>query len=162
MAQPDVMQRLREIPFSARLPEKALTDLAAIAEIRSVPGGARLFREGEPHCCIYLLISGSIVLEMHVPGRGKVQILTIGPGDVLGWSPVVSDTVMTATATTLEDTELIEIQAGALLQLCESDREVGYFLMQQMAAALSRRLVATRLQLLDLFAETTPQQPSPL
>jgi hypothetical protein len=29
--------------------------------------------------------------------------------------------------------------------------------MRQVAAAMSRRLLATRLQLLDLFAETTPE-----
>ncbi|TXT27172.1 MAG: hypothetical protein FD138_2777 [Planctomycetota bacterium] len=40
-----------------------------------------------------------------------------------------------------------------LQQLCQSDAEVGFHLMWQVASALSQRLVATRLQLLDLFAK---------
>ncbi len=42
------------------------------------------------------------------------------------------------------------------MALCQRDHEVGYHVMRQTVCAMQRRLVATRLQLLDLFAETTP------
>jgi CRP-like cAMP-binding protein len=59
---------------------------------------------------------------------------------------------MTATATTQEATRLVVIPGATLGALCESNHEIGYRVMQQMARALAQRLVATRLQLLDLFS----------
>ena len=44
------------------------------------------------------------------------------------------------------------IPADRLLSLCEQDAEFGQHVMRWMAQSLSNRLVATRLQLLDLFA----------
>jgi hypothetical protein len=60
---------------------------------------------------------------------------------------------MTTSAVAQEDTQVIAICAADLLALCESDPVFGYQLMQRVALALANRLVATRLQLLDLFAD---------
>jgi CRP-like cAMP-binding protein len=63
---------------------------------------------------------------------------------------------MTCTAVTLDNVEAVVVTGAKLLELCEQDHEFGYHLMRRMATALSRRLLATRLQLLDLFADTPP------
>ncbi len=47
----------------------------------------------------------------------------------------------------------VAISGLELRQLCNTDFEVGYHVMGQVASALSQRLLATRLQLLDLFAK---------
>jgi hypothetical protein len=60
--------------------------------------------------------------------------------------------VMTVSASALEDTRAIAASGTELLELCRTNRELGFELMQRMAGALAQRLVATRLQLLDLFA----------
>lgn len=66
---------------------------------------------------------------------------------------------MTTSAIALQDTRLIAISGDEAIAICESDPTFGYNLMRQVAAALANRLVATRLQLLDLFAETAPVIP---
>ena len=64
---------------------------------------------------------------------------------------------MTATALVLENSVLIELPGAELLQLCEIDHDFGYALMRRLATTLSKRLVATRLQMLDLFSrDATP------
>jgi CRP-like cAMP-binding protein len=63
---------------------------------------------------------------------------------------------MTATAIAVEDTEAIAISAERLLEICQLNAQVGYELMRRMALALSKRLLATRLQLLDLFSAEAP------
>jgi hypothetical protein len=63
---------------------------------------------------------------------------------------------MTATGTVQDDLRLIVCPAGELRSLCESNHDIGYCVMKQMANSVSRRLLGTRLQLLDLFAETEP------
>lgn len=96
---------------------------------------------------------------MNVPGRGAVRILTLGPGEMAGWSALLDQGKMTASAVAVQDSEVIVAAADKLRQLCETNHDFGYHLMRQMAAALSERLVATRLQLLDLFADAPPAPP---
>ena len=85
------------------------------------------------------------------PGRGRQRILSLGPGDILGWSPLFEKATMVASAITLTETELCGIPVHELRDLCDSDHEIGYYFMREVAKALGRRLLATRLQLLDLF-----------
>jgi CRP-like cAMP-binding protein len=60
---------------------------------------------------------------------------------------------MTATATALEPVRTLAFDGRALKALCEECHEVGYYVMRQIVVVLSERLLATRLQLLDLFVE---------
>jgi len=70
---------------------------------------------------------------------------------MLGWSALFADGQMTATATVLEATCTIAFPGRMLRELCDHNHELGYRIMRQAALALSQRLLATRLQLLDLF-----------
>jgi CRP-like cAMP-binding protein len=152
---------LEELNFSSALPSTTLNHLAEASTAQHVPAGAVLFREGGPNDNLYLVRSGRIALEMSVPGRGAVRILTIGPGGMAGWSALLDPRKkMTTSAVALEDSEVVAAPAGRLLALCEADHEFGFHLMRQMAGSLSKRLVATRLQLLDLFSHTPSEVPS--
>ena len=128
-----------------------LADLAATAILQRFPAGEVLFREGSHSEVLYLVARGRVALDMHVPGRGEVRVLSLGAGDMLGWSALLGQSQMTTSAQVLEDSELIAISGRKLLSLCDRNPEAGYRIMRQMAVALSKRLSATRLQLLDLF-----------
>jgi CRP-like cAMP-binding protein len=58
---------------------------------------------------------------------------------------------MTATATAAESSRIITLPGEKLRTLCQVDHEFGYSLMRHLASALSKRLLATRLHLLDTF-----------
>jgi CRP-like cAMP-binding protein len=120
------------------------------------PPGACLFTEGDSYPHFQVILEGHVRLEMNVPSRGRMPILTLGPGEILGWSAALSGGAMTATATALDQVRTLSISGDKLRQLCDAQPEVGYHFMKQLAAALSRRLLATRLQLLDLFADQEP------
>jgi CRP/FNR family transcriptional regulator, cyclic AMP receptor protein len=51
----------------------------------------------------------------------------------------------------LTDVKLCSIRGQKLRDLCAADQEVGYHFMRETARSLGKRLLATRLQLLDLF-----------
>ncbi|MEZ6123277.1 MAG: cyclic nucleotide-binding domain-containing protein [Planctomycetaceae bacterium] len=151
---------LNELHFSADLPAETLQQLARHCQSKSFAAGEVIFHEGTASDALYLIYAGKIALEMSIPGRGAVRILTLGPGEMVGWSSLLSEGNMTASAIAIEPTTTVVAPAKTLLEICETNRELGYHLMRRMAFALSRRLVATRLQLLDLFAEvpsSTPQ-----
>jgi CRP-like cAMP-binding protein len=158
-----VKNLLAGLGWSAGLAEEMVEELAAIsavAEFTAFTAGATIFREGDPNPFLYLIERGRVGLDMHVPGRGRVRILSVGAGEMLAWSAVLGRGVMTVSAEALEDTRAIAASGPQLLQICGANHELGYQLMQRMAGALAQRLVATRLQLLDLFAEPSSIGPA--
>jgi len=144
---------LQELRFSADMPHNVLEQLAAESTMRRMSAKAVVFREGGENDNLYLIRSGRLALEMNVPGRGAVRILTLGPGEMAGWSSLLNQGRMTASAIVVEETEAIVAPANKLRELSEVNCDFGFHLMRHMADALSKRLVATRLQLLDLFSD---------
>lgn len=153
---PSALNLLQDAGFLKELCQEDLEKVAAIATVEERHAGTILFREGAISDRLFLIVAGSVALDMHIPRRGQVRILTVGPGEILAWSAVLTDQRMTAMATVVEDLRFVSIPGQGLRALCEADKDVGYAVMRRMAVALARRLLATRLQLLDLFMETQP------
>lgn len=143
-------------PFLDALTEPVRQLLIPLAVSKAFPPGEELFREGHRHDDIYLVTQGHVRLEMFVRERGHLPLLTAGPGDLVGWSPLFSNRPMTATATAMDHVHTLAFDGRRLQELCESNHEVGYQIMRQIVEVLSSRLIATRLQLLDLFQEHAP------
>lgn len=143
-------------PWDA-LPATCRAELESIATLKDWPPGALLFKEGAECSHIYLLLDGHVRLEMLVRDRGRVPLMTAGAGDLVGWSPLFGIHAMTATALALKPTQTLTFDGKQLRELCSTNHEVGYYVMRNIALALSERLLATRLQLLDLFREHEPQ-----
>ncbi|MCA9178040.1 MAG: cyclic nucleotide-binding domain-containing protein [Planctomycetales bacterium] len=144
---------LRELRFSADLPDSLLEQLAEEMQEVSIPAGSTVFREGAENHSLYLVIHGHFTLSMNVPGRGAVPILTVGEGEMFGWSSLLGEGKMTTSAVATEDSLCLVVEAAKLHELSEADAAFGYHLMRRMAGAVSSRLIATRLQLLDLFGD---------
>jgi CRP-like cAMP-binding protein len=151
-----LQQILTELRFSAGLSDEDEQKLAEVSRAQDFPAGTVIFTEGSTPADLYLLRSGRVELCMNVLARGCLPILTLEAGDLVGWSVVIGQGEMTATATAVEDTQVIAISADKLRELCDQDHDIGYQIMRRMAETLSRRLVATRLQVLDLFADSSP------
>ena len=149
---------LGQLRFTASLPPRAIEQLAELAELRGFPAGAVLFAEGSRNPDLYVIAVGSVGLDMNVPARGPTRLLSVGPGELLAWSALLGGGRMTAMATALEDTQVVSVDGRRLAALCDADHELGYFVMRRLAMGLSERLVATRLQLLDLFGQETPDR----
>lgn len=135
------------------MPARSVERLSQIAKLRLYPVGRVLFSESEHHHSIHVVCRGLVTLEMRIPNHGVQRILTVGSGEILAWSALLADGVMTTSAVVTEETQAIEFIAEDLKALCEQDYELGYHVMRQVAVSLSRRLLATRLQLLDLFRD---------
>ena len=144
-------EELQTIGLPDKLSPSSAEQLAALASLLTWPEQKVLFREGEVHSKLYWIETGRVRLEMSGTRSGASALLTVGPGDLLAWSALLGDGRMTATATTTESTTLIVFDVEPLLRLCEENHDIGYRVMSTVAKLLSKRLIATRLQLLDLF-----------
>lgn len=151
MSEPVTPDQLRQIRCLQEIDEDYLGQVAALARLVEFPAGKVLYREGQPLTNIYLILSGSISVEICAAGLGCRRIMTVGPGELLGITPAVGQSLSTGTTRTLAPTRAIELNASQVLTLCEHKPRFGYQFMRQVALAIAQRLSATRLQLLDVF-----------
>lgn len=147
----EMIAELQRIQALGGMSADLLEPLARAANAVSFPGETVVFRQGDQAQFIYLLVSGQVALEICTPGGGCRRILTVGDGELLGWSPALGQAQMTATARTLTDVRAIEIDAHKLLAECDRDPRFGYEFMKRAGLALAKRLSATRLQLLNVY-----------
>ena len=56
----------------------------------SFPRDTRIFDEGREADRFWILRTGSVALDLNVPGRPAPIIETLGPGELLGWSWLVA------------------------------------------------------------------------
>jgi CRP-like cAMP-binding protein len=130
--------------------------LAECAQVQDVAAGTIIFREGQQADAVFLVVSGEVALELASHDRGRLRFQTIGPGELLGWSPLLGQPRMTATARALTPVQVVRLEVRPILSLCEQQPRFGMELMRRVATALARRLAATRLHLLDVYRQELP------
>jgi CRP-like cAMP-binding protein len=150
------VERFREIGFLQGVSQDHLERLAEVSQFVEFPEAKVIFRQGEPAAHIFVIVSGKVSLELCAPGVGCRRILTVGEGELLGWSPVLEQTQLTATARTMTPVTAIELNSGQIITMCEHDSRFGYVIMRRVAFSLAKRLNATRMQLLDVFGTAMP------
>jgi len=144
-----------EAPFLGGLTVGERRRLADLARPLAVEPGTVLLREGSETTELGIVRTGRVALRLTVPMRGIHTILTVEPGDVFGWSALVPPFRSTSTAVATEPTTGVVFPARALREALDRDEELAAALYPRILRSVARRLEATRLQLLDLFAQDT-------
>jgi CRP-like cAMP-binding protein len=142
-------------PFLHGMSSDHLDVLAQAASDVTFPARHRLFEDGGNATRFWLIQSGYIALDLHVPGQGRVRIDTIGMGELLGWSWLFPPYKWAFGAVAASPVEAFEFDARAVRACCASDCELGYELTRRLARVVANRLQATRVKLI-----TASRQPS--
>jgi CRP-like cAMP-binding protein len=137
-------EELAGIEFLRSLSEEHLNQIARMARLKEYEDETVVFRQGEDSPFIYFVLSGKVGLEVEEPDGNSVRVSTIGPGDLLGWSPALERQAMTATGRALTRCRLAVLESPQILDLCERDPRFGVAFLRQIAVVLSQRLWATR------------------
>jgi CRP-like cAMP-binding protein len=138
------MDILRGIPFLQKLTDEERQQLAAVAQIKNFPAGSIIFQEGENVQQVFLVGDGLVGLEVHVSEHGGKRIHTAGPGELIGWSPLLGKCHMTATARTLAPVWLVAFDVKDALAVGQSNPTIAFTLMREAAEALASRFHTAR------------------
>lgn len=114
--------------------------------------GEMLFQDGEAANQFYLIRHGRVAVQVNLPGRNPMTIVTVEAGEVLGWSWLFPPYRWHFGAQAVMLTRAITCDAQCLRAKCEADHDLGYALMQRFARIMTQRLAAARMQLLDLYS----------
>lgn len=153
---PDLRQAIGATWFGGGIPAPSLQRLASLGRLRDVGPGEVLLVEGAPTVELDLILAGRVGVTAREPGRPDVTLMTVEPGDIVGWSVLLTDLPATATVRVMEATRLVAFPGHELRAALAADPVLSAAVHRQALDAVARRLLATRHQLLDLGATVTP------
>ncbi|MEU9783687.1 cyclic nucleotide-binding domain-containing protein [Streptomyces phaeochromogenes] len=134
------------------LPAEHRQRLMHIAREVSFRQGVRLFEEGGRADRFWIIRTGTIQLDMHVPGRRAAVIETLGHNELVGWSWLFAPHSWHLGSETTSPVRAYEFDATAVRAMCQDDPALGHTVAQWVGDILAHRLRSARTRLLDLYA----------
>jgi CRP/FNR family transcriptional regulator, cyclic AMP receptor protein len=153
----DLAKTLRELEFFQGIAADHLDRLAAISRLVEFPAQHAIFHEDEPANDVYFITEGRVSLAICAPKVGCRQLMEVGKGELIGWSPLVGRMRLSDTAQTLTPAQAIAMDGERVLALCAENPRFGFEFMRRAAETLAERLNATRMQLFKMGGMLLPQ-----
>ena len=151
MVPPALRASLAKHPFLEGVPEAHLDKLMAMAFEVTFEPDQIIFREADPSSFFYLILSGTVAVEIAMPGR-ILRIQTLGEGEELGWSSIMAKVDKQFQARSLTSVKAVAFDGVRLRAECENDPAFGYFITSRVLEIVAERLRATRFQMLDVYS----------
>ena len=114
--------------------------------------GSYIFKADAEADRFFLLRQGDVALELQIPGRARLTVQSLHPGQVLGASWMLPPYTWRFDARALTAIRATSIDAQCLRKKCDDNPALGYQLMKRFLPILADRLQAARVQLVDLYA----------
>ncbi|MFJ7587506.1 Crp/Fnr family transcriptional regulator [Streptomyces sp. NPDC097617] len=114
--------------------------------------GTRLFNEGGLADRFWIVKSGVITLDLHVPGRQAAVVESLGSGELVGWSWMASPHRWHLGAEAMTPVRAYQFDAATVRMLMDTDPAFGSAVGGWVVQVLAHRLQAARTRLLDLYA----------
>lgn len=156
MSEANILETLRGVEFFRDIGDVHLEKLAKIAKLVEFPPNTNIFREHDTAKEMYLIITGRVSLVICERRVGCRELMEVGDGELIGWSPLVSRPRLSDTARTLTATKAIAFDGEQALEFCRQDTKFGFEFMCRVAQVLSQRLSATRMKLLEMSGFQLP------
>ncbi|MGD1218617.1 MULTISPECIES: Crp/Fnr family transcriptional regulator [Streptomyces] len=138
--------------MTAALGTEHREQLMRLAREVSFPSGTRLFEEGRHADRFWIIRSGTVALDLHVPGRRAAVIESLGHGELVGWSWHFAPYVWQLGAEAASPVRAHEFDADSVRAMCARDPEFGRAVATWVGRVVAQRLQASRNRLLDLYA----------
>ncbi|GAA3185596.1 cyclic nucleotide-binding domain-containing protein [Streptomyces virens] len=126
--------------------------LMRIAREVSFEAGTRLFEEGHRADRFWIIRTGTVTLDLHVPGRRAAVVESLGPGELVGWSWHFPPYLWQLGAEAMSPVRAWQFDAEAVRAMSAQDPEFGRAIATWVGRVVAHRLHAARIRLLDLYA----------
>jgi CRP-like cAMP-binding protein len=140
-----------EHPFTEGLNPGYLHLLTDCATFERFGMNQTIFRESFEADHFYLVQSGHVALQTFTQATGLTTIQTVSAGEALGWSWLYPPYRWHFTATAIDPTEAIALNAKKLREEMQENHDFGYAISYRVGRIILDRLQAARMRLLDLY-----------
>jgi CRP-like cAMP-binding protein len=140
---------LRTHDFTKGLAQYQIASLATLAtEVHFDEGQFLLFGGGLSEY-LYLLISGSVAVELTAP-QLTLTVQVLGPGQAFGWSDVLGDHLSFFQVRARERVYALRIRNSALAHRCRADGQLASELMLRTLRLAAEQVKATEACLAEM------------
>jgi uncharacterized membrane protein len=126
-------EMLADVELFEHVSEEDRARLAEFIDFIQLPAGETLFKTGEPGESLYVVKSGEIELYIKDTAGQKILLAIAGAGEVFGELALLDRGPRTATALSLADTELLELDRDDLLLLFQKSPAAALRLLAAMS-----------------------------
>lgn len=102
---------------------------------RNVTAGQVLFHEGEPGREMFVIQSGKVRLVRNIRGQEKL-LAELGAGEFFGEMSIINDKPRTATATVVEDAQLLVLDPKTFEAMIKANTEIAVRMIKKLAKRL--------------------------
>lgn len=114
--------------------------LLEVTELREVPGGQPVFREGDAGNELYFLLSGRLSIYLAQPGRQGARVVTFLPGNTFGDVAFIDGRARTASAVCDVDCRVLMLSRPGLDRLAQSAPDLVARIYAALALDIAKRL----------------------
>jgi small-conductance mechanosensitive channel/CRP-like cAMP-binding protein len=115
---------LARVPIFAPLSDEEMEKLAAASSSRIYAPGEAVVRKGQEGNSMFVIMRGSVNVQVSTPEGGVKTINTLGPDDYFGEMCLLTGEPRTATVAAVEETEVMRIAKEALKPIFEDNPEL--------------------------------------
>lgn len=142
--------RLQQFAIFSGLGYDELSALVRLTDTVTFPKGAKIIQAGDKGHCLYLLLSGTAIVQAPPPD-GKVELATLKIGDFFGEISLVDEGPRSADVTALEDCELLRVTRTTIGVLAGLQPAAAVQILSSIGRELVLRLRTANQKYLDLL-----------
>jgi CRP/FNR family transcriptional regulator, cyclic AMP receptor protein len=128
-----------------------IDEVVKICEMRSLPWGEYVFREGDDGDRLFLIAKGAVRISRNVPHTGEEAIIVLKKGACFGEMAVLDPSTRSTDAIVDSRCDLITIGRADFELLLTSHPKLGYKVLRSIIRLLSARLRNTNESLKSIF-----------
>lgn len=140
-------------PFFRGLSDDFRNQITKLGKVTEFAKGKTVFRDGGKAEHFFLILKGKVNLigveqDIRFETEPEKRVFhTLGAGDVVGWSWVITPYRWRFDAVVEQNAELLAIDGVRLRRTMQVDHELGYEVYKRLVPIMNQRLIASRLKL---------------
>jgi len=138
---------LKHLPIFSELSPRSLATLENIVHVRNYKTNETVFEENDPGSGMYMIRSGMVKIFARDQNGVEEELARLGPGDFFGETTLTAPAPRTASARTLENTELVGLFRADILELAERKPAISSSIFLGLTRVVSERLQAASLEI---------------
>ena len=138
---------LKHLPIFTELSPRALSIIENLVHLRSYKAHETVFEEGDPGSGMYMIRSGAVRIFTRDKHDVEQELAYLSPGDFFGETTLTAPAPRSASARTLETTELVGLFRADILELAEKYPAISSSLFLGLTRVVSERLQAATQEL---------------
>jgi CRP-like cAMP-binding protein len=138
---------LKHLTIFSELSPRALAILEDIVHVRNYKANETVFEEGDPGSGMYMIRNGTVKIFARDRNDVEDELACLSQGDFFGETTLTAPAPRSASARTLESTELVGLFRADILELAEKHPSISSSIFLGLTRVVSERLQAASLEI---------------